>query len=242
VFAAIAGLALTTQIVLLGTGNSRPVPGRSGRATAIVVSNQTYLVDFGSGVVQRAAVAHRSGLAALDPAAIKHAFATNLQPAHTAGYPDLVFTPSARQQELQIYGPPGIRKMTEHVLAAWAVSGRSRRVDVHESASGTVHRDAKVTVTAFSNGYRFQTVDRRIVISSDPDPGESVVEHCNGCDVLIHEVSMQSVRRLADVASRARPQLLVLHPAEGSSEADLVRELRTAYRGRFVVGHDLDVL
>ncbi len=99
VFAAIAGLALTTQIVLLGTGNSRPAPERSGRATAIVVGNQAYLVDFGPSVVQRAAVAHRKGLVALDPASLTHAFATNLQPAHTAGYPDLVFMPSARQQD-----------------------------------------------------------------------------------------------------------------------------------------------
>ena len=243
-FAALAGLALTTQIVLLGTGSSRPAPERSGRATAIVVGRQAYLIDFGPGVVQRAAIAHRKGLAALDPVALVHVFVTNLSSAHTAGYPDLVFTPPGRKQPLEVYGPPGIRKMTEHVLAAWADEAGSRRVNVHEIAPGVVYRDAQVTVTAFSGGYRFQTPDRRIVIAGETSSSEAVVAQCNGCDVLIHDL-VQSARRVAELATRARPELLVLHqpgrhpkverqPTDEGSAA--------AYRGRFLIGHDLDVL
>jgi ribonuclease BN (tRNA processing enzyme) len=250
VFAAIAGLALTTQIVLLGTGSSRPAPERSGRATAIVVGRQAYLIDFGPGVVQRAAIAHRKGLAALDPVDLVHVFVTNLSSAHTAGYPDLVFTPPGRKQPLEVYGPPGTRKMTEHVLAAWADEAGSRRVNVHEIAPGIVYRDAKVTVTAFSGGYRFQTPDRRIVIAGETSPSEDVVAQCNGlgngCDVLIHEVSMQSARRVGELATRARPELLVLHQlrqaSDRSSDNQLTREVQAAYRGRFLIGHDLDVL
>ena len=245
-FAAIAGLALTTQIVLLGTGHSRPAPDRSGRATAIVVGRQAYLVDFGPGVVQRAALAQRKGLVALDPALLTHAFATSLRPAHTSGYPDLVFTPSARQQELQVYGPPGIRTVTEHVLAAWAEQARGRRVDVHEIAPGIVYRDTNVTVTAFSGGYRFQTPDRRIVLAGEASPSEAVVEQCNGCDVLILEVSMRRVRQLGELATRARPQLLVLHQlgdaSDRSGDNKLTSEMQAVYRGRFLIGHDLDVL
>ena len=245
-FAAIAGLALTTQIVLLGTGSSRPAPERSGRATAIVVGRQAYLIDFGPGVVQRATIAHRKGLAALDPVALVHVFVTNLSSAHTAGYPDLVFTPPGRKQPLEVYGPPGIRKMTEHVLAAWADEAGSRRVNVHEIAPGVVYRDAQVTVTAFSGGYRFQTPDRRIVIAGETSSSEAVVAQCNRCDVLIHEVSMQSARRVAELATRARPELLVLHQlgqaSDRSSDNQLTREVQPAYRGRFLIGHDLDVL
>ena len=46
-----------TQVVLLGTGNPAPDPDRSGPATAIVVNDTAYLVDFGPGVVRRAAAA-----------------------------------------------------------------------------------------------------------------------------------------------------------------------------------------
>jgi ribonuclease BN (tRNA processing enzyme) len=242
VLAAISVLALTTQIVLLGTGNAGPVSRRAGPATAIVVDGRPYLVDFGPGVVRRAAAAHEKGIAALDPVNLTHAFATQLHFDHTAGYPDLVFTPWAqgRKQPLEIYGPPGIRNMTEHVLAAWSGDVLGRRVNVHETRPGVVYRDAKVTVIAFNAGYRFQTADRRIVIGGGPSASASIVEQCNGCDVLIHEVQIRSVRQLGELATRARPELLILHANE-SSEDELLRAMRAVYRGRFLVGHDLDV-
>lgn len=243
-FAAIAGLALTTQIVLLGTGSSRAAPERAGRATAVVVGRQAYLIDFGPGVVQRAGIAHSKGIAGLDPALLTLAFVTNLNSAHTAGYPDLVFTPVGRKPALEIYGPPGLRRTTEHVLAAWA--DEARRVNVHESPPGVVYRDDKVTVTAFTGGYRFQTPDRRIVIAGESSPAEIVISQCEGCDVLLHEVSMQSARRVGELATRARPELLVLHQlgdASGrSGDNRLTSEIQAVYRGRFLIGHDLDVL
>jgi len=36
-------------------------------------------------------------------------------------------------------------------------------------------------------GYRIETPDRAIVISGDAAPSQSVIDACNGCDVLIHE-------------------------------------------------------
>src|SRR3982750_128725 len=61
-----------TRVVLLGTGTPVPDPDRSGPATAIVVGDNAYLVDFGPGVVRRAeaAVLDR-GITALEPANLK---------------------------------------------------------------------------------------------------------------------------------------------------------------------------
>ena len=111
-----------TKVVLLGTGNPGPSPDKSGPATAIVVNGEAYLIDFGPGVVRRAAAAQRKGIAALDPVKIRHAFVTHLHSDHTVGYPDLIFTPwvVGRAGPLEVFGPPGIKKMTDHVLAAWA--------------------------------------------------------------------------------------------------------------------------
>jgi hypothetical protein len=50
-----------TKVVLLGTGTPRPYPDRSGPATGIVVDERAYLVDFGPGVVRRAAAAAEKG-------------------------------------------------------------------------------------------------------------------------------------------------------------------------------------
>lgn len=53
------------KVVLLGTGTPGPTPDRSGPATAIVVNDTAYLVDFGPGVVRRASAAAARGIAAL---------------------------------------------------------------------------------------------------------------------------------------------------------------------------------
>ncbi len=73
-------------------------------------------------MLRRAAAAQQKGIAALNPTNIKHAFVTHLHSDHTIGYPDLIFTSwvIGRKVPLEVYGPPGIRAMTDHVLAAWA--------------------------------------------------------------------------------------------------------------------------
>src|SRR5215831_17095250 len=75
-----------TKVVLLGTGTPVPDPDRSGPATAIVVDDSAYLVDFGPGVVRRAkaAVLDRN-VTALEPVNLKVAFVTHLHSDHTAG-------------------------------------------------------------------------------------------------------------------------------------------------------------
>jgi len=200
-----------TKIVLLGTGTPVPDPDRSGPATAIVVDDSAYLVDFGPGVVRRAkaAVLDRH-ITALEPANIKVAFATHLHSDHTAGYSDLILTgwTAGRRTPLEVFGPTGLQSMTEHILQAYRIDIETRispdgdqrgnsegwKVNAHEIKSGVIYKDAKLTVTAFptkhameSYGYRFDTSDRSIVISGDTNPTEETIKACNGCDVLIHE-------------------------------------------------------
>ena len=200
-----------TRVVLLGTGTPGPDPDRSGPATAIVVDDEVYLVDFGPGVVRRASAALRTkGIAALEPTKLRVAFATHLHSDHTVGYPDLIFTPwtMGRRFPLEVYGPKGIKAMTDHILEAYRVDVETRTnpdgnqrtfpeghgVNAHEIGPGVVYKDAKVTVTAFptkhameSYGYRFETPDRTIVISGDTNPAPATIDACKGCDVLIHE-------------------------------------------------------
>jgi ribonuclease BN (tRNA processing enzyme) len=205
-----------TQIVLLGTGSPPADPDRSGPATAIVVNGTPYLVDFGAGVVRRAkaAVADR-GITALEPTNLRVVFVTHLHSDHTVGYPDLILTPwvLGRRVPLEVYGPRGIKAMTDHILEAYRADFETRskdyeeglftagtfpeghEVNVHEISAGVIYKDANVTVTAFptkhamlSYGYRFDTPDRSIVISGDTNPTQATIDACHGCDVLIHEV------------------------------------------------------
>ena len=103
-------------VVLLGTGMPRPDPDASGPATAVVVGRRVFLVDAGPGIERRLAAAHLpiDGVTAL--------FITHLHSDHTLGYPDLIFTSwvMGRKQPLAAYGPHGLQKMTDHLVAAWA--------------------------------------------------------------------------------------------------------------------------
>ena len=200
-----------TRVVLLGTGNPAPDPDRSGPATAIIVKDTAYLIDFGPGVVRRAeAAAVSRGIKALEPTRLRVAFVTHLHSDHTVGYPDLIFTPwtVGRRVPLEVYGPTGLKAMTEHILEAYKVDIETRtnpdgnqrtfpggyKVNAHEIKTGVVYKDENVTVSAFatkhameSYGYRFDTPDRSIVISGDTNPTQATIEACHGCDVLIHE-------------------------------------------------------
>ena len=205
-------LALSkTRVVLLGTGNPAPDPNRSGPATAIIVKDTAYLIDFGAGVVRRAEGASVGrAIKALEPTRLRVAFVTHLHSDHTVGYPDLIFTPwtVGRRVPLEVYGPTGLKAMTEHILEAYKVDIETRtnpdgnqrtfpggyKVNAHEIKTGVVYKDENVTVSAFatkhameSYGYRFDTPDRSIVISGDTNPTQATIEACHGCDVLIHE-------------------------------------------------------
>ncbi len=199
-----------TKLVLLGTGTPNAEPFASGPSSAVVVDGNAYLVDFGPGVVRQCAKAYEKGISALHPKNLKVAFCTHLHTDHTAGYPDLIFTPWVLERDvpLKVFGPKGIRSMTEHIEQAYAVDIDFRingfekanpegyKVDVTEIQPGVVYQDELVTVTALpvshgtleSYAYLFETPDRKILISGDTCPLPIIAENGKGCDVLLHEV------------------------------------------------------
>jgi len=241
-----------TKVVLLGTGTPIPDPERSGPATAIVVDDRAYLIDFGPGVVRRAeGAALKRGLPAVEPGNLKVAFVTHLHSDHTAGYSDLILGgwTSGRTVPLEVYGPTGLRSMTDHILQAYRVDietrtnpdGNQRRfpdgwkVNAHEIKAGVIYKDEKVTVTAFptkhameSYGYRFDTPDRTIVISGDTNPVEETIKACNGCDVLIHEA--QPLELLAKM-----PESIQSFDAKYHTTTQQLAELATKAKPKLLV-------
>lgn len=283
--AASQGITQGTQLVILGTGTPNADPERSGPALAVVRDGRSYLIDAGPGVVRRAAAAStRYDLAELAPANLRVLFLTHLHSDHTVGLPDLILTAWTleRPVPLEVYGPPGTRAMVEHLLAAYSADIRNRidglepandsgwRVNVHEISPGVVFDDGNVRVRAFAElhgdwetafGYRFESADRSIVISGDTRANDAVVQACNGCDLLVHEVysaerlltrppawqryharAHTSTVELSAIAQRARPQQLVLYHQLywGTDDLGLVTEIeRAGYAGRVSAARDL---
>ncbi|MEP6622349.1 MAG: MBL fold metallo-hydrolase [bacterium] len=278
----------TTKVVMLGTGNPSPIPDKMGASIAIIVNGTPYLVDAGVGVVRRASAATRAGVRGLEMPKLQRVFLTHLHTDHTIGLPDLIYTPwiMKRTAPLEVFGPAGTAAMLDHIRQAWSadndirINGLERGnrtgnvVNAHEIAPGVVYKDSNVTVTAFlvphgawkqAFGYRFATPDRVIVISGDEAPSEAIVQQCNGCDLLFHEVYSEfgyaqsdtawkayvrsfhtSTTQLAQIATRARPRTLVLYHqmyfgGPTDTDARMVREIAAGWKGRIIAAKDLDV-
>ncbi len=204
--------ASRTKLVLLGTGTPNPDPDRAGAALAVVVDDVWYVVDSGPGMVRRIAAAARlPELEAHRGPWFSRLFISHLHSDHTVGLADAIFTPwvDGRDVPLQIYGPAGIAKVTDHLSAAYEEDVRIRcdgsqptnregyKVETSEIAAGVVYRDDRVRVEAFAVdhgswkhafGFRFETPDRVVVVSGDTRPCEAVVEAARGADILVHEV------------------------------------------------------
>jgi ribonuclease BN (tRNA processing enzyme) len=192
-------------VITLGTGTPVPNPERSGAATAVVIGRRVFLFDAGAGIMRRAAAA------GLPIDGVTAAFISHLHSDHTLGLPDLMLTSwvMGRSTPMAIHGPPGLKRMTDHLLAAWAedtvvrVQGLERgrpggyRVEARETRGGVVYDSGGVTITAirvphgeweYAFAYRVDARGRRIVISGDTRPNEALERAASGVDVLVHEV------------------------------------------------------
>ncbi len=76
---------MSTRLVMLGTGTPNPDPARMGPSLAIVSGGQAYLVDFGPGIVRRAALACVQGVPELEASRLGIAFLTHMHSDHTEG-------------------------------------------------------------------------------------------------------------------------------------------------------------
>jgi ribonuclease Z len=197
----------TTSVILLGTGMPYPDHTAQGPATAIVVGERIFLFDAGTGVerqMEAAGLPVRGG-------PVTAAFLTHLHSDHTLGLPDLILTSwvMGRHAPMRLIGPPGTRRMVEHIDAAWSEDIAIRtdglehdvpggwRVDARETRGGVVYDSAGVRVRAFAVrhgswktalGYRIDTPDKSIVLSGDTAPSDSLAAEARGVDVLVHEV------------------------------------------------------
>src|SRR5713226_5430684 len=173
----LASHATSTQVILLGTGTPYPDPSASGPATAVVIKGRIFLFDAGAGVMRRLKAAN---LPINGPEAL---FITHLHSDHTLGYADLILTSwvMRRRAPFPVFGPRGLQRMTNHLLAAYSEDIRLRteglehevaggyRVSVHEIHAGVVYEKDGVRVTAIAIqhgawkdafGYRIDTGGR----------------------------------------------------------------------------------
>jgi ribonuclease Z len=95
------------------------------------------------------------------------------------------------------------------------------------------------------------------VISGDTSPVDAVIDACNGCDLLFHELfgldfgpsgprgaaqGHTSAVELGEVARRARPNRLVIyHDVNYGSEEAAIQAIKKSFSGEVTFARDLDV-
>lgn len=194
-----------TRLILLGTcGGPWVNKYRSASAQVILVNEVPYLVDCGYGTLiqlERAGIAYDN---------IRHVFITHHHSDHNADYGNLLVLSWGRNLEGRVdaWGPPPLERMTRNALEYYDYDIQIRIRDEgkpplaplarpHEfEEPGLVMEDENVRVTAAladhppvepAFAFRFDTLDRSIVISGDTTPREEVIELAKGADVLVHE-------------------------------------------------------
>ncbi|HEX3243974.1 MAG TPA: ribonuclease Z [Chloroflexota bacterium] len=144
------------DVCLLGTGGAMPLPERDLSALLFRVNGSLYLVDCGEGTQ----VSMRKvgwGFRALDAI-----FITHVHGDHVSGLPGLLLTlgNSARTEPVDIYGPPGTRRVVRSLRSI--APYLPYRVRVHEILAPNIVRvgDIKIDTLPLEHsipclGYRF---------------------------------------------------------------------------------------
>jgi ribonuclease BN (tRNA processing enzyme) len=258
------GQGARTRLILLGTGGGpRPRAANSASAQVVVANGAAYVIDCGDGVARQLAFA---GVAL---PTLRHVFLTHQHSDHNADYGNLLWLAwtAGLGTRVDTWGPPPLRRMTKlffemnasDIEVRVANEGRvplAPLVHVHElRGGGLVMRDENVTVTATlvdhppvvpAFAYRFDAVDRSIVISEDTGPSDNLVRLAKGADILVHSVLyVPAVDRLVARVPNA-PALkasIVAHQtsAEDAGRVAQAAGVRTLVLSHFVPPDDPDV-
>jgi ribonuclease Z len=131
--ATVPAKAKPMKITLLGTGTPSPSLERQGSGYLFEVASDVIVMDHGPGAHHRLL---ESGHRAVD---VSHAFFTHLHYDHCMDYARLVLQRwdqgADRIPDLQVYGPPPIKRMTDLLFGADGVYGPDIRARIEHRSS-----------------------------------------------------------------------------------------------------------
>jgi len=278
-----------TKLIVLGSGTPNPDPNRAGSGYAVVVNETPYLIDFGPGIIRRAASMSPPWGGKIEAMTVKnfeHAFLTHIHSDHSAGLADLLLTPwiMGRDNKLNLFGPKGLEQMASSTLEAFEDDINYRIYGTQPSnnigykfnfyllAEGLIYEDENISVEAFTvphgcfddaYGFRFTTKDKVIVFSGDTGPSKTLEKFAAGADILVHEVYSNagflkktkdwqiyhqghhtSTFEVGEIASRAKPKLLLLSHILfwGSTKDEILKETQSTYKGEIKIAEDLMII
>ena len=260
-----------TKLIVLGSGTPNPDPERYGSGYAIVVNDSAYIIDFGPGIVRRiSAMSPTWGgdFSSMELQKINIAFLTHIHSDHSLALADLILTPwiMGRDEPLKLYGPPGLKSMSENITEAYIDDINYRlygsqpanklgfTTKVTEiSKDGIIYKDDNVEVTAF----------KKILLSGDTGISENLKKYGKNLDILVHEVFssetfMNKTKEwqiyhqahhtssidLGIIADELKPKKLVLSHILywGATDESLLNDIRQNFDGPTLIAKDLMII
>jgi ribonuclease Z len=200
------------RVTILGSGDPFVKKSQASASVLIEVGNPEqdfFFFDLGSG-----ALANFNGLH-LPVTATTKVFLTHLHADHVGDMPTLLWSlaKGGRRDPVEVWGPAGeyrplgTRAFTEHLEAAHAwdmeslcghpgqSGAHSITTEVPFDTTATVYERNGVRISSFpvihilngAVGYRIDYAGRSVVFSGDTRPCHTLVDACDGADLLIHE-------------------------------------------------------
>lgn len=194
------------DLLLLGTkGGPRISAAGPGPSQLLEHDGRRLLVDAGEGVV------HQLVRAGIDPATVCDVLITHHHCDHNVALGNVLMANWVQggDRPIRVYGPPPLREIVGHLLAAHSYDIALRvadegRVDLRELVE-VVELDGsdapfavggvRVSATAVEHApvepalaYRFDAGGASVVISGDTAPSDALVQLATGADLLVHEV------------------------------------------------------
>jgi ribonuclease Z len=200
------------RVTILGSGDPFVKKSQASASVLVEVGNPErdfFFFDLGSG-----SLANFNGLH-LPVTATTKVFLTHLHADHVGDMPTLLWSlaKGGRRDPVEVWGPAGeyrplgTRAFTEHLEAAHAwdlesLCGHPGQSGAHTlttevpfDATATVYERSGVTISSFpvihvlngAVGYRIDYAGRSVVFSGDTRPCHTLVDACDGADLLIHE-------------------------------------------------------
>ena len=200
------------EVTLLGTGSPIPDAQRAGPSTLVRAGGQTFLVDCGRGVLQRAAAV---GVGANSLTAL---LLTHLHSDHIADLGDVLITRWISNFDpglppLPIIGPPGTAEVVENTLKVYSRDIGYRiahhadlttppPVEVEEVTDGVVWGRDGVQITVGPTdhrpvtptiGFRIDHAGASVVLAGDSVPCPGLDQLAAGAGALVHTAIRQDL-------------------------------------------------